>query len=69
MGRRSFECFAIEHMDFMYKQAIKLTTDMERAEDLVQRTIDLAFQKFDQYHTEQNFQNWLHNIMRDVHSN
>lgn len=63
---QQFERLALEQMDALYTKAIGLAKDMVEAEALVQETYLKAFQKFYQFDSRDNFDDWLFRILYEV---
>jgi RNA polymerase sigma-70 factor (ECF subfamily) len=55
----------IPHMDVLYNFALRLTTDPNDAEDLVQDTIVKAFRFFSSYEKGTNAKAWLFRILKN----
>ena len=63
---QNFEFLARKHMDALYTRAIQLEPDMQRVEDLVQKTYLKAFQSFSAIRRDLDFKSWLLGILDDV---
>jgi len=59
----------IPHLDAMYNFALRLTTDPNDAEDLVQDTIVKAFRFFSSYEKGTNAKAWLFRILKNSYIN
>lgn len=57
---------AITHLDTLYRGALRLTRDPERAQDLVQDTYARALRYQHSYETGTNMRAWLFAIMRNL---
>src|ERR671925_534565 len=62
----SFAGEAIEHLDTLYRGALRLTRDPAQAEDLVQDTYVRALRYQASYHPGTNMKAWLFAIMRNL---
>jgi len=63
---QKFEMLARQHMDALYSHALQLEPDMQRVEDLVQRTYLKAFELFSVLRRDTDFQRWLLTLLDDV---
>jgi RNA polymerase sigma-70 factor, ECF subfamily len=54
-----FEDLALKHMDNLYSTAIRLVKNTKIAEDLVQRTFESAFRRFENYNKKSDFEKWM----------
>ena len=61
--QHKFEETVIPHTRSLLRVALRLTCDRERAEDLVQDTLMLAWRSFDQFHGGTNIKAWLFRIL------
>ena len=61
----AFEEIAFEYMDFLYAQALHLTSNMESAELVIQKTFERAFSKFE---TDEiaDYKKWFLGILHNV---
>lgn len=59
----------LPHLDAMYNFALRLTTDPNDAEDLVQDTIVKAYRFFDSYEKGTNAKAWLFRILKNSYIN
>ena len=57
---------AIQHLDTLYRGALRLTRDPARAEDLVQDTYVRALRYQNSYQVGTNMKAWLFAIMRNL---
>ena len=55
-----------EHIDAIYGMAIRLTKNTARAEDLVHRTFFVAFNTFDTFDQNSDFEDWIKDICRKI---
>lgn len=68
--REAFEEEALEHVDALYGQGLRLTGgDEARAEDLVQETMLRAWRSWDTYEVGTNCRAWLMKILRNLFIN
>ena len=59
----------IEHLPRLRRYASALTRDSERAEDLLQDTLERAYRKWHLWQPESNLRAWLFSIMHNVYMN
>jgi len=64
-----FEAEAIRHKEALYNFALKMTNDLDDADDLVQETYLKAFRYFDKFERGTNCKAWLFSIMRNTFIN
>lgn len=64
-----FEAEAIPHKEALYNFALKMTNDLDDADDLVQETYLKAFRYFDKFERGTNCKAWLFSIMRNTFIN
>ncbi len=64
-----FEDEMIPHLDAIYNYALRLTTDPNDAEDLVQDTIVKAYRFFSSYEKGTNAKAWLFRILKNSYIN
>lgn len=64
-----FEREAIPHMDALFNFALKMTSDSDEADDLVQETYLKAFRFFDKFEKGTNCKAWLFRIMKNTYIN
>jgi len=67
--QKDFEDEIIPHLDAMYNFALRLTSDPNDAEDLVQDTIVKAFRFFSSYEKGTNAKAWLFRILKNSYIN
>lgn len=67
--QEDFEEEIIPHLDAMYNFALRLTSDPNDAEDLVQDTIVKAFRFFNSYEKGTNAKAWLFRILKNSYIN
>jgi len=67
MRRSSFQQLALRHLDLLYGAAVRASGDRERAEDLVQETYRIAFQKAHTLRDPAACRAWLLRILHNVH--
>lgn len=60
-----FEREALPHMDALYNFALRLTTDADEADDLLQETYLKAYRFFDKFEQGTNCKAWLFRIMKN----
>jgi RNA polymerase sigma-70 factor (ECF subfamily) len=60
-----FEKEAIPHMDSVYNFALRMTGDVDDADDLVQETFLKAFRFFDKFEKGTNCKAWLFRILKN----
>src|SRR5436190_19518019 len=61
-----FERLCQEHRRAILSYAFLCCRDLSAAEDIVQETLTIAFEKRDQYFAEASFGGWLISIARNV---
>lgn len=64
-----FEAEAFEHMDALYRTALRMTRNAKDAEDLVQETYLRAFRFYAQYQQGTNFRAWIFTILVNTFTN
>jgi RNA polymerase sigma-70 factor (ECF subfamily) len=67
MRRSSFQQLALRHLDLLYGAAVRASGNRERAEDLVQETYRIAFQKSHTLRDPAACRAWLLRILHNVH--
>lgn len=67
--QEDFEEEIIPHLDAVYNFALRLTTDPNDAEDLVQDTIVKAYRFFSSYEKGTNAKAWLFRILKNSYIN
>mgnify|MGYP003326686366 CR=1 FL=1 len=68
-ARASFEAEALEHIDSLYRTALRLTRDPADADDLVQDTYLKAFRAADTFERGTNLRAWLFRILTNTYIN
>ena len=58
-----FEAEAMQHIDDLYRTAVRLTMSQTDADDLVQETYMQAWKSFDRYELGTNCRAWLYKIL------
>ena len=64
--RRRFEATALPFMQRLYNTALRLTSDTQEAEDVVQDTYLRAFRTFDNFRPGTNARAWLFTVLYSV---
>jgi len=64
-----FEQIAVPHMDFIYNHALRLTCNIENANDLLQETFLRAFRFWDKFEKGTNVRGWLYRVMKNSYIN
>jgi RNA polymerase sigma-70 factor (ECF subfamily) len=67
--QEDFNAEIIPHLDATYNYALRLTTDPNDAEDLVQESIVKAFRFFGSYQKGTNARAWLYRIVKNSYIN
>lgn len=65
----AFEAEVLPHLDGLFRFAMWLEQERDKAEDLVQETLIEALQSFHRFRTGTNCRAWLISILRHVRSN
>lgn len=65
----AFQAEALPHLEALFRFAMWLEQERDRAEDLVQETLIEALQSFHRFRTGTNCRAWLISILRHVRSN
>src|SRR3990172_55589 len=65
----SFEKLSLQYMDMLYSTALKMTRNIEEAEDLVQDTYLRAYRFFDKFEQGTNFKAWIFRILTNTFIN
>ena len=63
----NFEEIAFEYMDFLYAQALHLTSNMESAEIVIQKTFERACSSFEKDEIS-DYKKWLLGILHNVNN-
>jgi RNA polymerase sigma-70 factor (ECF subfamily) len=66
-ARERFEALAGEHLDGLYRLALRLTRNPTAAEDLVQEAMLRAWRSFHTFREGTNFRAWLYRILMNAH--
>ncbi len=64
-----FEQEALQHLDALYRTALRMTRNPQDAEDLVQETYLRAYRFFDQFQPGTNIRAWLFKILTNSYIN
>ena len=64
--RRKFEFTAMPYLDAVYRTAVALCGDREKAQDLVQTAFLKAFKRFESFESGTNCKAWLMRILRNT---
>jgi RNA polymerase sigma-70 factor (ECF subfamily) len=64
-----FEQQALQHLDSLYRTALRMTRHSQDAEDLVQDTYLRAFRSFEQFQEGTNLRAWLFKILTNSYIN
>ena len=67
--RKEFEELAMPHVDSLYNMALRMSTNKEDAEDLVQETYLKAYRFFNTFQKGTNVKAWLFKILRNTFIN
>jgi RNA polymerase sigma-70 factor (ECF subfamily) len=67
--RELFERDAMEHLDALYRTALRMTRNRQDAEDLVQETYLRAYRAFEQFTPGTNLRAWLFRILTNAYIN
>ncbi len=67
--RKLFDAEALPHMDALYRTALRMTKNVNDAEDLVQETYVKAYRFWDKFEPGSNARAWLFKIMTNVFIN
>jgi RNA polymerase sigma-70 factor (ECF subfamily) len=68
-ARRRLEAASIDHLDSLYRTALRMTRNASDAEDLVQETYLRAFRSLHQFTEGTNLRAWLFRIMTNTYIN
>lgn len=69
LDRREFEALALEHIDALYRGALRLSGNPEDAEDLVQDVYVRAIRFYTQFQPGTNIRAWLFKILKNTFIN
>ncbi|MBI3128528.1 MAG: sigma-70 family RNA polymerase sigma factor [Candidatus Tectomicrobia bacterium] len=69
MDRTEFEPLALEHLDALYRGALRLTGSPEDAQDLVQEVYVRALRFHAQFQAGTNLKAWLFKILKNTYIN
>src|SRR5215211_4229435 len=64
-----FEDQALQHLDALYRTAMRMTRNPSDAEDLVQDTLVRAYRFYDRFEQGTNFRAWLFKILTNTYIN
>jgi RNA polymerase sigma-70 factor, ECF subfamily len=67
--RSRFEEEALQHLDALYRTALRMTRNPSDAEDLVQDALVRAFRFYDRFEPGTNFRAWLFKILTNTYIN
>jgi RNA polymerase sigma-70 factor (ECF subfamily) len=67
--RARFESDALEHLDALYRTALRMTRNPADAEDLVQDALVRAYRFYDRFEPGTNFRAWLFKILTNTYIN
>ena len=67
--RKSFEAEALQHMEALYRTALRMTKNESNAEDLVQEAYVKAYRFWDRFEPGSNCRAWLFKIMTNIFIN
>jgi RNA polymerase sigma-70 factor (ECF subfamily) len=67
--RELFESDAMQHLDALYRTALRMTRNRQDAEDLVQETYLRAYRAFEQFTPGTNLRAWLFRILTNAFIN
>lgn len=67
--RERFEQEALQHLDALYRTALRMTRNPSDAEDLVQDALVRAFRFYDRFEPGTNFRAWLFKILTNTYIN
>ncbi len=69
LNRREFEVQALEHIDSLYRGALRMTGNPEDAQDLVQDVYVRAIRFYQQFQPGTNIRAWLFKILKNTYIN
>jgi RNA polymerase sigma-70 factor (ECF subfamily) len=67
--RAAFEAEALQHMDALFRTALRMTKNVSDAEDLVQEAFTKAYRFWDKFEPGSNCRAWLFKIMTNIFIN
>jgi RNA polymerase sigma-70 factor (ECF subfamily) len=67
--RARFEAEALQHLDALYRTALRMTRNPSDAEDLVQDALVRAYRFYDRFEQGSNFRAWLFKILTNTYIN
>src|SRR5262245_5692706 len=67
--RERFEHEAMQHLDALYRTALRMTRNPSDAEDLVQDALVRAYRFYDRFEPGTNFRAWLFKILTNTYIN
>lgn len=67
--RARFQDEALQHLDALYRTALRMTRNPSDAEDLVQDALVRAFRFYDRFEPGTNFRAWLFKILTNTYIN
>jgi RNA polymerase sigma-70 factor (ECF subfamily) len=67
--RSKFEDEALQHLDALYRTALRMTRNPSDAEDLVQDALVRAYRFYDRFEPGTNFRAWLFKILTNTYIN
>lgn len=68
-NRARFEEEALQHLDALYRTALRMTRNPSDAEDLVQDALVRAYRFYDRFEQGTNFRAWLFKILTNTYIN
>src|ERR671932_1011379 len=68
-SRARFEDEALQHLDALYRTALRMTRNPSDAEDLVQDALVRAYRFYDRFEPGTNFRAWLFKILTNTYIN
>src|SRR6185503_5989161 len=68
-AREQFEREALQHLDALYRTALRMTRNPSDAEDLVQDALVRAYRFYDRFQPGTNFRAWLFKILTNTYIN
>ncbi|HEY3230946.1 MAG TPA: sigma-70 family RNA polymerase sigma factor, partial [Roseiflexaceae bacterium] len=68
-ARERFEQEAMQHLDALYRTALRMTRNPSDAEDLVQDALVRAYRFYDRFEQGTNFRAWLFKILTNTYIN